>query len=84
MYRPLRVFTLIGVFLILIGMIPAVRFLYFYVIGQGAGKVQSLILGAVFLIVGFQVVLIGLVADLIRFNRKVLEEILFKIREYRF
>lgn len=80
MYRPLRVFSTIGMILILIGMIPVIRFLYFYFIGQGAGKVQSLILGAVFLIVGFQVVLIGLVADLIRFNRKILEEILFRIR----
>lgn len=80
MYRPLRVFSTIGVTLILLGMIPVIRFLYFYFIGQGAGKIQSLILGAVFLIVGFQVVLIGLVADLIRFNRKILEEILFRIR----
>jgi len=81
MYRPLRVFTTIGVILIAIGMIPAVRFMYYYFIGQGAGKVQSLILGAVFLIVGFQVILIGLVADLIRFNRKILEELLLRLRE---
>jgi len=50
------------------------------VIGQGAGHVQSLILSAVLLIVGFQIFLIGLVADLIGFNRKVLEEILYRLR----
>jgi len=80
MYRPLRVFTMLGSALILLGMIPAIRFLYFYLIGQGGGKIQSLILAAVILIVGFQVLLIGLVADLISFNRKILEDILFRLR----
>jgi len=42
---------------------------------------QSLLLGAVMLIVGFQTVLIGLLADLIRFNRKMLEEILLRSRQ---
>jgi hypothetical protein len=35
----------------------------------------------VLLIIGFQVLLIGLVADLIGFNRKILEEILYRIRK---
>jgi glycosyltransferase involved in cell wall biosynthesis len=80
MYRPLRVFTLISLVFLLAGLIGTGRFLYFYVIGQGAGHVQSLILSAVLLIVGFQIFLIGLVADLIGFNRKVLEEILYRLR----
>ena len=80
MYRPLRVFTAISLLFLLTGFVGTIRFLYFFVIGQGAGHVQSLILSAVLLIVGFQVFLIGLVADLIGFNRKVLEEILFRLR----
>ena len=64
----------------LLGLVLAGRFLYFYFIGQGGGHIQSVVLSAVLLIVGFQVVLIGLVADLIGFNRKILEEILYKIR----
>ncbi len=44
------------------------------------GNVQSLILAAVFLIMGFQTLLIGLVADLIAFNRKIMEEILYRQR----
>jgi len=81
MYRPLRFFSIIGMIFIAIGAIPTLRFLYFFLIGQGDGKIQSLILGAVFLIVGFQVMLIGLVADLISFNRKILEEILLRLRQ---
>ncbi|UCD98421.1 MAG: glycosyltransferase family 2 protein [Chloroflexota bacterium] len=80
MYRPLRVFIGISLVFLIAGLIGSGRFLYFYIIGQGAGHVQSLILSAVLLIVGFQIFLIGLVADLIGFNRQVLEEILYRTR----
>jgi glycosyltransferase involved in cell wall biosynthesis len=78
MYRSLRVFTLFGSFFILGGLILAFRFLYYYIIGQGGGHLQSVVLSAVLLIVGFQVILIGLLADLIGFNRKILEELLYR------
>lgn len=84
MYRPLRVFIGISLIFLITGLIGSGRFLYFYIIGQGAGHVQSLILSAVLLIVGFQIFLIGLVADLIGFNRKVLEEILYLQRRREF
>ncbi len=80
MFQPLRIFWLIGTTLILIGAIPALRFLYFFLLGKGSGHIQSLIFAAIFLIVGFQVLLIGLLADLIGFNRKILEEILYRLR----
>ena len=80
MYRPLRVFTLIGGIFIAFGLGLAGRFLYFYLVGQGGGHIQSVVLSAVLLIVGFQVLLIGLVADLIGFNRKILEELLYRVR----
>lgn len=80
MYRPLRVFTIIGSIFILGGLAVTGRFLYYYLIGQGSGHLQSVILAAILLIVGFQVILIGLVADLIGFNRKILEELLYRVR----
>ncbi len=80
MYRPLRVFTIFGGIFIVSGLALAGRFLYYYFIGQGSGHLQSVILAAVLLIVGFQVLLIGLLADLIGFNRKILEELLYRIR----
>ncbi len=81
MYRPLRVFSMLGGILTLGGIILAGRFMYYYAIGQGSGHIQSVILAAVLLIVGFQVILIGLVADLIGFNRKILEEILYRTKQ---
>ncbi|MGQ0764501.1 MAG: glycosyltransferase family 2 protein [Gemmatimonadota bacterium] len=81
MYRPLRVFSWLGAALILLGLIPGIRFLVFYVAGDRVGHVQSLILAAILLIVGFQILLIGLLADLIANNRKMLEEALYRLRK---
>lgn len=80
MYRALRIFTVISALLLLGGLIIGGRFLYFYLQGEGSGMVQSLILAAVFLIIGFVTFLIGLIADLVSFNRKILEEILYRMR----
>lgn len=84
MYRPMRVFTAIGALIILIGLGGAIRFLFYYFAGRGSGHIQSLIFSAVLLIIGFQTLLIGLLADLISFNRKILEELLFRIRRMEF
>lgn len=80
MYRPLRVFLTIGAAMVLSGVALGVRFLYFYLNGDGDGHLQSLIFSAVLLMLGFQVGLIGLMADLINFNRKIMEETLYRVR----
>ena len=80
MYRPLRFFTILGTIVTALGLILGVRYIYYVIIGLGGGKVQSLILAAVLMIIGFQIFLIGLLADLIGFNRKILEDILFRLR----
>jgi glycosyltransferase involved in cell wall biosynthesis len=81
MYRPLRVFLVIGGTLIAVGIVLGVRFLYFLAVTVGsAGHTESLILAAILIIIGFQVCLIGLIADLVRMNRKMLEETLYRVR----
>lgn len=81
MYRPLRIFVGAGLLFLVAGLILGLRFLYFLIVqGSGVGHVQSLILMAVLLIVGFQTMLIGLLADLVGFNRKILEETLYRLR----
>jgi hypothetical protein len=81
LYRPLRVFLGLGGLMLAGGLLLGIRFVYLFIARGGAtGNVQSLILAAILLIVGFQVCLIGLSADLIRFNRQILEEILYRIR----
>lgn len=82
MYRALRIFTAISAVMLLAGTAIGVRFLVAYIRGTGAGMVQSLILAAVLLIVGFITFLIGLIADLVSFNRKILEEVLYRLRRH--
>ena len=66
---------------LLTGLIPIVRFLYFYFTENGAGHIQSLVLGGVLLVIGFLLILIGVLADLVAFNRKLIETVLGKIRQ---
>ncbi len=81
MYRPLRVFLSLGALCVAFGAVLGIRFLYFYFTEGGMGHVQSLILMAVLLIVGFQIWLIGLLADLVAANRKIMEETLYRLRK---
>lgn len=76
MYEPLKTFTFISLAMLLPGLLLAGRFLYFYITSRAGGHVQSLILAAVLIIVGFQIFLIGLLADLIASNRKLIEKLL--------
>jgi glycosyltransferase involved in cell wall biosynthesis len=80
MYEPLKVFSYIGGLVFLLGFALASRFVYYYFTGAGRGHVQSLILSAVLMIVGFQVLLIGLVSDMISGSRKLLEDVLYRVR----
>jgi glycosyltransferase involved in cell wall biosynthesis len=81
MYRPLRVFFAVGGVVFMAGVILGIRYLILrYFLGLGAGNIQSLILAAVLMIIGFQTLMIGLIADLISFNRKILEEVLYRVR----
>jgi hypothetical protein len=81
MYQPLRVFTLIGLIMAIIGTIPMVRFLYFYFFGSGAGKIQSLIVGSALLTIGTLTFVMGLMADLLNHNRQLIEMTLEKVRK---
>jgi glycosyltransferase involved in cell wall biosynthesis len=80
MYQPLKVFFFIGLTLSILGAIPILRFLYFYFTGDGEGHLQSLILGGVLTTLGFISFLIALLADLINFNRQLIEQTLEKVR----
>ena len=80
MYRPLAVFSAIGSGLFLAGVAISARFLYYYLHGAGGGKVQSLILSALLILLGFQILMIGLLSDLVAANRRLLEDILFRLK----
>ncbi|WP_164155608.1 glycosyltransferase family 2 protein [Sandarakinorhabdus rubra] len=80
MYRSLSAFLLLGMAMLLIGAVPVIRFLYFYLIGQGDGHVQSLVLGGVFLLAGYLTIVIAFLSDSIATNRRLTENILVRVR----
>lgn len=73
MYNPLRVFTALGVLLAIAGLVPIVRFLVHYLAGDGAGRIQSLVLGGSMLTLGMVAIMFGILADLVARNRQLLE-----------
>lgn len=81
MYSPLKFFSTLGSIIFLLGSLIGIRFLYFYFQGNGAGHIQSLILSAVLILIGVQTIVIGLQADIISANRKILEDIQYRIRK---
>lgn len=81
MYEPMKMFAWSGMIIFTPGALLAIRFLYYYFTGDGTGHIQSLILASVLMIVGFQIAMIGLVADLIGGNRRLLEDTLYRIKK---
>lgn len=80
LYQPLTFFFTIGALFVLAALALGGRFLYYYFAGNGAGHLQSLLLAAVLGIVGVQIWVVGIVADLIAANRKILQEVLYQTR----
>lgn len=76
-YEPLKIFFYLGLILISVSLILIARFAYFYFSGFGYGHIQSLILASILFLSGFQVWVLGLMADLIASNRKLIEQILY-------
>ena len=81
MYAPLSGFTALGLVMLGIGAVPLLRFLYFVALGDGAGHVQSLVLGSMFAVMGYVTLVLGLLGDTIATNRRLLEATLRRVRE---
>jgi len=80
-YRPFRFFASLGLFSLIMGLLPTIRFLYYYAQGDGNRFTQSLIFGVLFLGIGTVLIVVGMVTDLIAVNRILLEEIRWRVRE---
>jgi hypothetical protein len=80
MYAPMTVFMTLGIVLALAGTGIGVRYLVFFFTDSGAGHVQSLLLAVLLLVIGFLAAMLGLLADLVAGNRRLLEEIVWRVR----
>lgn len=81
MYRPLSAFLTLGMAMTALGLIPILRFAWFYAIGEGAGHVQSLVIGSLFVSVGYITAVIAFLSDAIATNRRLTEECLERLRK---
>jgi hypothetical protein len=81
MYEPFKVFILLGSALFVGGALLGLRYAYFWWMGDIRGHIQSAILSVLLLILGFQTLQWGIMADLIASNRKLLEDLLYRIRK---
>jgi glycosyltransferase involved in cell wall biosynthesis len=81
MYEPFKVFVLLGSALLLGGVALGTRYAWFWWIGEVRGHVQSAVLSVLLLILGFQTLQWGVMADLIASNRKLLEDLLYRVRK---
>ena len=82
MYSPLKFFCMLGSVFFAAGFIIAIRFVMLYSQGNGRGHIQSLILSSVLLLLGFQTFFMGFQADLIANNRKLLEDVQYRVRKF--
>lgn len=80
-YRPFRFFLAAGLLLFGLGFLLGLRFLYYFITKGSAGHVQSLILASVLLGIGFQTVLVAFLADLLAVNRRLLEDVQYRLRK---
>lgn len=81
MYNALKIFMAIGLLLALVGAVPIFRFLYYFLSGDPGGHIQSLVIGSGLLVLGGLVAMLGILADLISSNRKLLELALERLRK---
>lgn len=80
-YRPFRFLGWIAGTLLILGALLGIRYLYFMAIGEGKGHIQSVILMAILLLMGFHTLSMAIIADLVSINRRLLEEVQVGLRE---
>ncbi len=81
MYKPLKFFGIIGMIPFTLGFILGVRYLVYMFLEPHAGHVQSLILAAILLLIGVQTFVVGLHADVMAANRKLIEEVKYHVKK---
>ena len=80
-YKAFRFFMSVGLTVLSLGLAGGIRYLYYYATGDGAGHVQSLILSSILLGIGFQTMLTAFLADLLAVNRRLMEDVQYRVKK---
>lgn len=81
MYKPVKFFGVVGGTIFLLGTVLGLRFLYYFFGGSGSGHIQSLILCSTLILLGSETIILGFMASMIAANRKILEDIQYRVKE---
>jgi glycosyltransferase involved in cell wall biosynthesis len=84
MYKPYVLFASVAVILLLVGLIPFVRFFYLESLNDGGSHVQSLLVGIAFMIASFISFALAVISDIIKTNRILIEESIEQQKRLRF
>ncbi len=79
-YEPFKTFTIIASLFALIGVALLGRYGYFYIIGETEGHIQSIVIGGVSMILAVQLFALGVIADLMAVNRRLIEDALERLK----
>lgn len=79
-YRPMKVFAVAGTLLAMMGFLVGLRFLYYYVTGDGSGRVQSVILSSLCILLGAMSWMMAILSELVAVNRKLLEKLNWRVQ----
>jgi glycosyltransferase involved in cell wall biosynthesis len=80
-YKAFRFFIALGLSLMAVGGMAGVRFLFYYFSGDGTGHIQSLIFASIMIGAGFQTMLTAFLADLLAVNRRLMEDVQYRVRK---
>lgn len=81
-YKPFRFFVSMGLFSVALGVLVGLRFLYYYIATEeSSGHIQSLILSSILFGFGFQMIVVAFIADLLAVNRRLLEDVQYRLRK---
>jgi glycosyltransferase involved in cell wall biosynthesis len=83
LYKPLRFFVIAGSVPFSLGFLLGMRWLIFFLMGTERTRIPSLILTAILILIGFQLWMFGLVADLMAANRRLIEDVQINLRRQR-
>ena len=83
-YKAFRFFISVGLLVFSLGLVVGIRYLCYWAAGDGAGHVQSLILASILLGVGFQTMLTAFLADLLAVNRRLMEDVQYRLKRLQF
>jgi glycosyltransferase involved in cell wall biosynthesis len=84
MYRPIAVFATIGGLMLVVGLVPFIRYAYLILVGDPGDHIQSLLLGTILIVGALVAFALGIISDLIRTNRTLQEDALERLKRIQF